>query len=446
MADPYDAKLISSVKLAASPINGSENDYDELMRNIGDCSIVLIGEASHGTHEFYQERARITQRLIREKGFTAIALEADWPDAYRVSQYVRILSEDESADSALSDFKRFPTWMWRNLEVMHFVDWLHRWNQGLSLEQRIGIYGLDLYSLYASIEAVIRYLELIDPRAAEKARKRYGCFELFHQDMQEYGFMTAYGLSQTCETETVQQLVELRQHAWDYANRDGRLAEDEFFNAEMNANLARDAERYYRIMFQSRVVSWNVRDTHMAETLDALFQYLRKHEHTPKIVVWAHNSHVGDARSTYMGGLGEINIGQLARQRYGDAVYSVGFTTHSGTVTATSEWDMPAYNKRVRPSLPGSWENLFHETELRSFFLNLRNPDLRQTLNKTLLERAIGVIYMPETERQSHYFEARLIDQFDSIIHIDITRAVEPVHRNPEWVAGELPETFPSAL
>ena len=334
-------------------------------------------------------------------------------------------------------------WMWRNDVVVEFLQWLRGFNADREFRNRAGFYGLDLYSLHTSIEAVIQYLDKLDPKAAANARKRYGCFEHFNQDMQEYGLRTAYGLSQSCEDEVVQQLVELRQNAWEYINRNGRLSEDEFFNAEMNARLAKNAEHYYRCMFKGHVPSWNLRDTHMSETLDALLNHLTRFAREPKVVVWAHNSHLGDARATYMAGIGEINIGQLTREKYREAVYSIGFSTHTGMVTATSEWEMPASNKRVRPSMLGSWENLFHQTSLPSFILNLRNPELRQALNFTLLERAIGVIYRPETEKQSHYFKADLPNQFDSIIHIDTTQAVEPIERNPEWIEGELPETYP---
>lgn len=446
MEESRDARRLDSVRHAAVTLQNTENDYDGLMRDIGDSPIVLIGEASHGTHEFYRERARITQRLILEKGFNAIALEADWPDMYRVNRYVRLLAPEDSATEALADFRRFPTWMWRNLEMVDFVDWLHRWNQGLPIEQTVGVYGLDLYSLHTSVEAVIHYLETVDPKAAAAARRRYSCFENYEQDMQDYGFMTAYGLSRSCENEVVSQLMELRQQAWNYANRNNPLAAEEFFNAEMNARLAKSAERYYRSMFKEAALSWNVRDIHMADTLDALLTYLGQRFRQPKVVVWAHNSHLGDARATYMAGVGKINIGQLIREKYGDEVYNIGFTTHTGMVTATSEWNMPAGKKKVRSSLPGSWENLFHRAETPAFLLNLRNPDLRSDLDGVLLERAIGVIYLPRSERQSHYFNARLIDQFDTVIHLDRTQAVEPIEPNPEWIEGELPETFPSAL
>lgn len=434
------------IKNEAQVLNGSENDYDELLHGIGDSSIVLLGEASHGTEEFYRERVRITKRLMLEKNFNILTLEADWPDAYRVNQYIRIMTPEDSADEALGDFKRFPNWMWRNTAFLNLVDWLHRFNQGMSEEERIGIYGLDLYSMHTSVRAVIQYLEKIDPEAAHAARQRYGCFEHFNQDMQEYGFFTAHGLSKGCEDEVVIQLVELQRHAMQYAVKNHLKAQDEFFNAEQNARIAKNAERYYRNMFQGHVRSWNLRDTHMTNTVEMIRSHVEQTGKKPKLIVWAHNSHLGDARATDRSRMGEVNIGQLLRERYGDEVYSVGFTTHTGTVTAASEWDKPSIIKRVRPSIPGSWENLFHSTEIPRFILNLRNPDAKRIMNQKLLQRAIGVIYMPQSERQSHYFQAQIVEQFDSVIHIDQTQAVSPLDPSAEWEIGELPETYPSAL
>jgi len=434
------------IKNEAQTLDGSENDYDDLMHEIGDSSIVLLGEASHGTEEFYRERARITKRLILEKGFNALALEADWPDAYRVNQYIRIMAPEDSVNEAMGNFKRFPNWMWRNTAFLNVVDWLHRYNQGMSESERIGVYGLDLYSMHASVQTVISYLEKRDPESAAAARERYGCFEHFNQDMQEYGFFTAHGLSKGCEDEVVIQLVELQRHAMEYLHKNNPLAEEEFFNAEQNARIAKNAERYYRNMFQGHVRSWNLRDTHMADTLEILRGHLEKKGRQPKLIVWAHNSHLGDARATERSRVGELNIGQICRERYGDMVYNVGFTTHTGTVTAAPEWDKPSLIKRVRPSIFGSWENLFHQAQLPKFILNLRSPDAKKNMPQRLLERAIGVIYLPQSERHSHYFEAKIVDQFDSVIHIDKTQALTPLDPSAEWEAGELPETYPSSL
>ncbi len=439
------------IRNEAQILDGSENDYDDLMHDIGDSSIVLLGEASHGTEEFYRERTRITKRLILEKGFNALALEADWPDAWRVNQYIRMMEPSDSVDEAMGDFRRFPNWMWRNTAFLNLVDWIHRCNQGMGENERIGLYGLDLYSMHSSIQTVIQYLENIDMESAAAARERYGCFEHFNHDMQEYGFFSAHGLSRSCEDEVVIQLVELQRHAMQYLQQENRqknhpMAEEEFFNAEQNARIAKNAERYYRNMFQGHVRSWNLRDTHMADTLEIVRSHLEQKNRPARLIVWAHNSHLGDARATDRSKVGEINIGQLARERYGDMVYSVGFTTHEGTVTAAPEWDKPSLIKRVRPSIFGSWENLFHQTQIPKFILNLRTPDAQKNMPQRLLERAIGVIYLPQSERHSHYFEAKIVEQFDSVIHIDKTQALTPLDPSAEWVAGEVPETYPTSL
>lgn len=427
---------------------GEITDYDPLLEAVGDARFVLLGEASHGTHEFYRERAQITKRLIEEKGFTAVAVEADFPDAYRVNRYVRGEGADEDAVEALGGFKRFPAWMWRNADVLDFVGWLREHNDRLPAETaKVGFYGLDLYSLHASIEAVLDYLEKIDPEGAQRARARYSCFEHFGADTQAYGYATGYGFMQSCENEVVSQLVEMRRRAAELATRDGRVARDAFFFAEQNARLVKNAEQYYRMMYRSDVSSWNLRDRHMAETLAALDGHLSGEDKPAKIVVWEHNSHLGDARATEMGRRGEWNVGQLVRQKYGREVFSVGFTTYAGTVTAATDWGGAAERKRVRAALPGSYEALFHELDMERFLLLMRNGSkARVALASPLLERAIGVIYRPETERQSHYFEARLSEQFDAVIHFDETRAVEPLERTARWDAGEEFETFPSGI
>lgn len=425
------------------------SDYDPLIERIGDARFVLIGEASHGTHEFYEERARITKRLIEEKGFDAIAVEADFPDAFRVNRYVRGSGTDQDAEESLRGFERFPAWMWRNSAVLDFVGWLRAYNDDLDPgKRRVGFYGLDLYSLNRSIDAVLSYLEKIDPEAAERARSRYSCFDHFGEDTQAYGFATAYGLAESCEREVVDQLIELNRRAAELAMRDGRLARDDFFSAEQNARLVRNAENYYRTMYRSDVLSWNLRDQHMFETLTELDRFLStENGRLSKIVVWEHNSHLGDARATEMGNRGEFNVGQLIRQKYGSEAFLIGFATDHGTVTAASNWGLAGERKRVRPSLSGSVERLFHDSHIERFFVDLApGTELRTALRDPLLERAIGVIYRPETERQSHYFYARVSEQFDAVIHIDETRAVEPLDRSVEWEAGEAAETFPSGI
>lgn len=434
--------LVSQLRSAARRLTGAAADYDSLLERIGDSRFVLLGEASHGTHEFYRERAEITKRLILEKGFIAIAAEADWPDAHRVNRFVEGRSDDTAPIDALADFRRFPAWMWRNADMLDFVGWLRDHNERLGPEKpKVGFHGLDLYSLRASMEAVIAYLDKVDPAAAARARHRYACFDL-HEHPQSYGYSAALGEEHSCRKEVIAQLVELRQSAAEYAGRDGRLAEDEFFSAEQNARVARAAEEYYRAMYSAETNTWNLRDWHMAETLGDLAKHLDRHSPGAKIVVWAHNSHIGDARATGMGERGEWNIGQLCRSRYDGEVFLVGFTTHHGAVTAASNWGDPAERKRVRPALAGSYEALFHEVGIDRFMLLLGKDERTIGLRHPRLERAIGVIYRPQTERASHYFHANLHDQFDAVIHFDQTRAVKPLERFGTW-DDEIPETFP---
>ena len=438
--------LAGTIRANLHPLTGASSDYDPLMGRVGNARFVLLGEASHGTHEFYRERAQITKRLIEEKDFTAVAVEADWPDAYRINRFVRGTSTDAEAIDSLAGFKRFPTWMWRNADVLDFIGWLRAHNDSLSAgANKVGFYGLDLYSLHASIEAVLGYLNKIDPEAARRARYRYSCFDHFGENTQAYGYAAGFGLTESCENEVVSQLIELRRRAADYASRDGRVAADDFFFAEQNARLVKNAEEYYRSMFRGSVASWNLRDGHMAETLESLVRHLERQGQQAKVVVWEHNSHLGDARATEMSERGELNVGQLVRERYGTSAVLIGFSTYTGTVTAATDWDGPAERKRVRPALKESYEALFHEAGEPRFLILSQVEAAAPVLSEPRLERAIGVIYRPETERQSHYFYARLTDQFDAVLHLDQTRAVEPLERNAAWEAGagEPAETFP---
>ncbi len=343
-------------------LTGAAKDYDPLLELIGEASFVLLGEASHGTHEFYRERSRITRRLIAEKGFSAVAIEGDWPSAARVNRYVRGTSDDRTAEAALEGFERFPAWIWRNADVLQFVGWLRRHNEALPPQARTGFYGLDLYSLFASMAQVVGYLDRADPAAARRARERYACFDHFDADSQRYGYAAAFGMSKSCEDEVVAQLLEMQKD-----RSAGATDPDERFHAEQNARLVKNAEEYYRSMFGRRVSSWNLRDSHMAETLDALALHLSTTA-PAKVVVWAHNSHVGDARATEMGEHGEHTLGQLMRQRYRGRTALIGMMTYRGTVTAASDWGGPAERKRVRDALPGSWEAAFHATGARNFY------------------------------------------------------------------------------
>jgi erythromycin esterase-like protein len=428
-------KLIAVITSAAQPLSNNKDKYSSLLDKIGDSRFVLIGEATHGTQEFYQARIDITKQLIEKKNFMAVAIEGDWPDAYRIHRYIQGVGSKVAWKAALEDFKRFPTWMWRNKTLPPFLKWLRTYNDNLtSPVQKIGFYGLDLYSLYSSMQAVIHYLDTVDPEAAARARSRYACFDHIKPDAQTYGYLTSMGIKKPCVKEAIEQLLELQHHAFDYVKQDGNSIEDEYFYATQNARLVKNAENYYRAMFEGHVLSWNVRDQHMAETLNILADHLENRFGKPaKIVVWAHNSHVGDARATEMGEQGEVNIGQLVREQHDLDTYLIGFSTYQGTVTAASDWGAPCECKEINPGLHGSYEDLFHHVGYKQFLLDLRtHKQLERYLHLPRLHRAIGVIYRPETERASHYSFTHLPFQFDSLIHIDQTTAVQPLDVNKE--------------
>jgi protein-L-isoaspartate(D-aspartate) O-methyltransferase len=405
---------------------------DGLMDRIGDARIVLIGEATHGTSEFYRMRQRISRELIERKGFSFIAIEGDWPDAARIDHYVRHAQYPASEWTA---FARFPTWMWRNREVRDFVEWLRTRNHTRDADQRTAFYGLDLYSLNTSIRAVLEYLDRIDPAAAKIARERYGCLTPWQADPATYGHATLTGAYETCEQDVARMLTDLLQKQRAYATHDG----DRFLDAVQNAKLIANAEKYYRIMYYGSRASWNLRDTHMFETLTALLNF---HGPQSKGIVWAHNSHVGDALATEMSARGEHNIGQLCRSAYGQETYLIGFGTHAGTVAAASDWDGPLEIKAVQPSRRDSYEGLCHATGIRHFMLPLRAApeDVKTQLETARLQRAIGVIYRPETELMSHYFSTVLTRQFDEYIWFDNTEAVHPLQTAE--LKGQ-PDTYP---
>jgi erythromycin esterase-like protein len=439
--------LLSAIVGSAHPF-ASAPDFEPILDLTRSASSVLLGEASHGSHEFYRQRAELTKRLIVEQGAVAVAIEGDWPDAYRVNRYVRGLGSDADAEEALSGFRRFPTWMWRNSDVLDFVGWLREHNDALPPERKVGFYGLDLYSLHGSIDAVLAYLAKVDASAAERARDRYACFEHFGREPEGYGYATGLGLSPSCEQDVVSQLVELQQQRERSLRRDGLAAEDEYFQAEQNARVVKDAEEYYRSMFGGVDSTWNLRDRHMADTLAALKGHLAPRFSQPKVVVWAHNSHVGDARATEQGTDGQVTLGQLVREQEHAQTVLIGFSTFQGTVTAASNWDHPAERKVVRPGLPSSYEELFHRTGMPGFSLRLGDlggASVQAALDEPRLQRAIGVVYKPETERLSHYYHVKLRQQFDALIHIDRTRAVEPLERSARK-RGEAPETYPSGM
>jgi protein-L-isoaspartate(D-aspartate) O-methyltransferase len=432
-----DASLGEHIAHACEPFHTIDTaDLEPLLQRIGDARVVLLGEATHGTSEFYRMRARISRELIERRGFSFVAIEGDWPDAARVDHYVRHM---EYAPSEWTAFARFPVWMWRNTEVRDFVDWLRERNARLDPPRRTAFHGLDLYSLYSSIESVVGYLDEVDPHTARIARLRYGCLTPWQADPATYGHAALTGAYRSCEDQVVSVLTGLMQKKQAYAEHDG----ERFLDAVQNAQLVKNAERYYRIMYYGSRASWNLRDEHMFDTLKNLLKHHGEHS---KGIVWAHNSHVGNAAATEMSRRGEWNIGQLCREHFGDSVYSIGFGTNSGTVAAASDWDGPMKTKSVRPALPESYERLCHESGKMQFLLSLRTPAsaaLAKGLLQPRLERAIGVIYRPETELQSHYFQAVLPRQFDEYIWFDETRAVTPL------AAKELegmPDTYPFGL
>lgn len=425
----------------ARPLTGAAGDFDDLVDLIGDARIVMLGEASHGTHDFYAQRARLTQRLIAERGFDFVAIEGDWPDAYRVDRYVR--GGRGTPAAALDGFRRFPSWMWRNTVVLDFVAWLRAYNDARKPgERKAGFYGLDVYSLHASMSEVVRYLKRVDPAAAAEAARRYACFDPFDEDTRRYA-MSAHFLSTSCEDEVVSTLLDLRRKRAEYA---AALAEGEeaFFQAELNALAAVDAERYYRLMIHGGAETWNLRDTHMVDVLERLRSRLGG---SAKAILWEHNTHVGDFRATDERFGGYLNVGQLVRERYGEDAFAVGFGTYAGTVTAASAWDMPPEFKRVPPARPGSYEDVFHRAGAPRLYLPLKRwtrdamPD--GWLYRTRDERAIGVVYDPDRERFGNYVPSRLAERYDAYLFTDETFAVEPLEFGPEPPGLE---AFPSGL
>lgn len=410
-------------------------DIEPLMARIGTARVVLLGEASHGTSEFYRMRARITQELIERHDFKFVAIEGDWPDAARIDQYVRHFRTPPAEWMA---FARFPSWMWRNEEVEEFVDWLRLHNVGLASKDMTAVHGLDLYSLYTSIQAVLDYLDRVDPDAGRAARQRYGCLAPWQDEPADYGHGAVTGQHASCEPAVTATLIELLKKRRLYAEAGG----ERFMDAVQNARLVADAELYYRTMYYGSRSSWNLRDSHMFETLQHLLHF---HGPDSKGIVWAHNSHVGDSSATDMSARGEYNIGNLCRREFGAASFSIGFGTDHGTVAAASNWDEPMQIKTVRPAMPGSYESLCHQTEAQSFLLSLQrlSPTLELGLTEQRLERAIGVIYRPDTERESHYFHATLPQQFDEYIWFDETHAVTPLQTRE--LKG-LPDTYPFGI
>ncbi|MFC4346845.1 erythromycin esterase family protein [Kordiimonas lipolytica] len=442
-----DQAAIHALEKCVTPLDLGASDHASLLRAAKDKKLVLLGEATHGTQQFYRVRADITARLIEEYDFDAVAVEADWPDAYAINRYVTGAGPEVCPRAALDAFERFPTWMWANTEVSRFITWLHTFNSKKS-GRPTGFYGLDLYSMSTSAKAVLDYLERVDPQAANRARKRYSCLDQFIHKPQQYGYAAEMGLTKACEHDITAQLVDLRHKAFRYLTQKGIVDGDEYFCAEQNAKLVRNAEIYYRALFRGRPNSWNLRDQHMAETLGDLVHHLSEQlGREAKVIVWAHNSHIGNAAATEMHRRGEFNIGQLVRESHGNNALLIGFSTSTGEVTAASDWDRPAERKNVRAPLPDSYEYLFHRVSHPNFLLDMRsNNEAIDYLLEPRLMRAIGVIYRPETERQSHYFSSCLPEQFDLLLHFDETDAVRPLHVPMRWHQGELDETYPTGL
>jgi protein-L-isoaspartate(D-aspartate) O-methyltransferase len=429
------------IREVAEPLSGvatTSPSIDAMLDRIGDAKLVLLGESTHGTSEFYRLRATITRELIAHKGFSFVAVEGDWPDCARIDANVR--SKRPPSAVEFSPFSRFPTWMWRNREVVDFLRWLREYNAARSPQSTVSFHGLDLYSLFTSIAAVVAYLDEIDPAAARVARARYGTLTPWQKDPAAYGEAVLVGRYTSSEEVVVRMLLDLLERRIDYARRDG----ERFFDAAQNARVIANAEHYYRAMYYGSAIAWNLRDRHMFDTLQSLFALHGPHA---KGIVWEHNSHVGDARATEMTKRGELNVGELCRESFGDEVYVVGFGTDHGTVAAASLWGGPMERKRVRPAHELSYEALCHESGVPAFLLHLREPrrpSVRDELMNPRLERAIGVIYRPETELASHYFEASLPRQFDEYVWIDETRAIEPLE--PATPAAGEPDTFPFGL
>jgi protein-L-isoaspartate(D-aspartate) O-methyltransferase len=440
--DEASAPLPELIRRAAEPLPAPEDPaFAEPFDRFAGARVVLLGEASHGTSEYYRARAAITRRLIEKHGFNIVAVEADWPDAASIDRYVRHRPGREGEEAS---FQRFPTWMWRNTDVDAFIRWLRRHNQERPYEQMAGFYGLDLYNLGGSMRAVIDYLDGVDPEAAKVARRRYGCLEPWSRDPAAYGRMAVTEGYGRCEVGVIEMLKDLMARRMECA----RPECDEWLDAAANARLVRNAEEYYRVMYYGSAESWNLRDTHMYETL---CQILDAKGADSKAVVWAHNSHIGNAAHTEMGQVREeLNIGQLVKDKFGDEARLIGFGTHKGTVAAADDWDEPMKVKKVRPSMPDSYEAMCHVADVPRFLLDLRHGVTERALEEALLqprlERFIGVIYRPETERWSHYAEAVLPNQFDAWVWFDETRAVTPLAAEAEEEARGTEETYPFGL
>jgi erythromycin esterase-like protein len=409
-------------------------DLDQLMDRIGDAHYVLLGEASHGTHEYYTWRSQISKRLIMEKGFSFIAVEGDWPDCYQINRYIKGYSDaGANALEVMQNFNRWPTWMWANWEIVALTEWLRQHNKGLTYSKKVGFYGLDVYSLWESLDAMMNYLKKEDPQAARVVERAIQCFAPYGEEAQEYAIATKY-FSQSCREELIQVLQEVRKKSLSY-DHDPEAS----LNTEQNAIVALNAERYYQAMVSFGSESWNIRDTHMAETLDRLVKF---HGEGTKAIVWEHNTHIGDARYTDMRHENMVNVGQLAREAYGAKdVVLVGFGSYEGTVIAADTWEAPMQRMQVPPAKPSSVEAILHNDGLGDQLLLLDEPEVRERFNRKLGHRAIGVVYHPERERFGNYVPTLLPSRYDAFIFLDKTQALHPLKMPAS--GHQTPETFP---
>lgn len=415
----------TAVAAAARPLTGGDHDYDRIVAAAAGATRILLGESTHGTHEYYRERARITERLVAESGVRAVAIEGDWSSTARVNRYVRGLGDDRSADEALQGYANFPRWMWSNTDFRDFVERLRKLNAVREPEDRVGVYGMDVYDLFDAADAVIAHLHSVDLRMAAEARTRYSCFGSYRRSVHGYGH-AASDPARSCERQAAAVLGDVRR----LPRPGGAVQAERHFAAVRAAASVVAAEEYFRASY-SGANGWNIRDRHMARNVDEIAAHVAGMSGAPgKVVTWSHNTHTGDARASDAALRGEINLGQLMRQRHGEAAFLVGFFSHSGRVMAAPAWDRPGRVYDMRPALPESHSALFRTTGMAAFSLLLRgDAELARTLDGPLLERAIGVIYQPETERSSHYFEARLARRFDAVVYLEKTSAVTPLGR-----------------
>lgn len=441
--DPIvDIPTISVLTRAVKPVVFRDEEYSEFFLRASAAKVVLLGSSTYGTHEFYRERSWITKKLIQNHNFNAIAIDGDWPAAYRVNRYILGASEDNSPQEALENFRGFPAWLWRNMDVLVFIEWLQKHNQ--RAQKPVGFYGLDLYSKQSTIQRMLNFLDKVEPEAGRRARYRCGCMDYFHEDMGCYGYAENFGLKTGREDEIVDDLTTMLRHLAAIDARHGKMLQDDFFLAEEHRSLLGKARTYYRAMFHGDSDFRSLRCQHLAHTLERLTQHLGE---KAKIVIWAQTSLSGDAKATELASRGEVNLGQLVKEKLGADCVSLCFTTYSGELTAASYWDGPAEKQPLSRALASSYESIFHETGIQDFLLSMKDdPAVTMALSRPRLHRAIGPIYRTDSERQSHYFECRFASQFDYVLHFDRTRSLVPLEKTSGWDPRVTPELFSPAV